>query len=236
MRQKEKELAQLTAVSAAEGRWRPPAPPRSPPPAHSRPRPAQVNEQLVSERSGLAEVLRKEFADRLAASEEESRQLRAELAELRARQRLELEQLTREKQAELEHVHGRWAAGVGGGVLLREPEGVRWGGVGPRGSNGRMWDLRKGSGLRVCPSPLTRSWDRGPPMWAPGGTGCPRRMGWLLPRAVSGGSGSCGGGVGTLGTQQWAAPPAPRTLLSFQRGGRGGGVLPHPSREPPSGL
>uniref|UniRef100_M3YK24 Centrosomal protein 131 n=1 Tax=Mustela putorius furo TaxID=9669 RepID=M3YK24_MUSPF len=58
---------------------------------------AAVNEQLVSERSGLAEALRQEFADRLAASEEESRQLRAELAELRARQRLELEQLTREK-------------------------------------------------------------------------------------------------------------------------------------------
>lgn len=73
---------------------------------------AAVNEQLVSERSGLAEALRQEFADRLAASEEESRQLRAELAELRARQRLELEQLTREKQAELEHVHGRVKAAL----------------------------------------------------------------------------------------------------------------------------
>ncbi|XP_047563902.1 centrosomal protein of 131 kDa isoform X2 [Lutra lutra] len=84
VRQKEKELAHLTAV----------------------------NEQLVSERSGLAEVLRQEFADRLAASEEESRQLRAELAELRARHRLELEQLMREKQAELEHVHGRVKAAL----------------------------------------------------------------------------------------------------------------------------
>ncbi|XP_032177638.1 centrosomal protein of 131 kDa isoform X2 [Mustela erminea] len=84
LRQKEKELAHLAAV----------------------------NEQLVSERSGLAEALRQEFADRLAASEEESRQLRAELAELRARQRLELEQLTREKQAELEHVHGRVKAAL----------------------------------------------------------------------------------------------------------------------------
>ncbi|XP_032726964.1 centrosomal protein of 131 kDa [Lontra canadensis] len=77
VRQKEKELAHLAAV----------------------------NEQLVSERSGLAEVLRQEFADRLAASEEESRQLRA-------RHRLELEQLTREKQAELEHVHGRVKAAL----------------------------------------------------------------------------------------------------------------------------
>uniref|UniRef100_A0A4X1UAN2 Centrosomal protein of 131 kDa n=1 Tax=Sus scrofa TaxID=9823 RepID=A0A4X1UAN2_PIG len=56
-----------------------------------------VNEQLAGERSSLAQVLRQEFADRLAASEEENRQVKAELAELRARQRLELEQLTQEK-------------------------------------------------------------------------------------------------------------------------------------------
>ncbi|XP_061248581.1 centrosomal protein of 131 kDa isoform X3 [Bos javanicus] len=66
-----------------------------------------VNEQLTGERSSLTQVLRQEFADRLATSEEENRQTKAELAELRARQRLELEQLTREKQAELEEVHGR---------------------------------------------------------------------------------------------------------------------------------
>uniref|UniRef100_A0A8C6G1D6 Centrosomal protein 131 n=1 Tax=Moschus moschiferus TaxID=68415 RepID=A0A8C6G1D6_MOSMO len=66
-----------------------------------------VNEELTGERSSLAQVLRQEFADRLTASEEENRQIKAELAELRARQRLELEQLTREKQAELEEVHGR---------------------------------------------------------------------------------------------------------------------------------
>lgn len=63
----------------------------------------------MGERSGLAQVLRQEFADQLAASEEENRQARAELAELRACQRLELEQLRREKQAELEDVHARWA-------------------------------------------------------------------------------------------------------------------------------
>uniref|UniRef100_A0A8C3X2L0 Centrosomal protein 131 n=1 Tax=Catagonus wagneri TaxID=51154 RepID=A0A8C3X2L0_9CETA len=51
-----------------------------------------VNEQLAGERSSLAQVLRQEFADRLAASEEENRRVRAELAELQARQRLELEQ------------------------------------------------------------------------------------------------------------------------------------------------
>ncbi|XP_039715182.1 centrosomal protein of 131 kDa [Pteropus medius] len=66
-----------------------------------------VNEQLAGERGSLAQVLRQEFADRLAASEEENRQVKAELAALRARQQLELERLTREKQAELEQVHGR---------------------------------------------------------------------------------------------------------------------------------
>lgn len=71
-----------------------------------------VNEQLAGERSGLAQVLRQEFADRLAASEEENRQVRAELAELRAQQRLELEQLRREKQAELEDVHTRVKAAL----------------------------------------------------------------------------------------------------------------------------
>uniref|UniRef100_A0A8D1LRS3 Centrosomal protein 131 n=1 Tax=Sus scrofa TaxID=9823 RepID=A0A8D1LRS3_PIG len=73
VRQKEKELADMKAV----------------------------NEQLAGERSSLAQVLRQEFADRLAASEEENRQVKAELAELRSRQRLELEQLT-------------WAAGTDG--------------------------------------------------------------------------------------------------------------------------
>ncbi|XP_026908006.1 centrosomal protein of 131 kDa isoform X2 [Acinonyx jubatus] len=70
---------------------------------------AAVNEQLVSERSGLAEVLRQEFADRLAASEEETRQARAQL-----------EQLTREKQAELEEVHGRVKV-----ALAKKEEAVR---------------------------------------------------------------------------------------------------------------
>ncbi|XP_023507587.2 centrosomal protein of 131 kDa isoform X1 [Equus caballus] len=91
VRQKEKELAEVKAV----------------------------NEQLAGERGSLAQVIRQEFADRLAASEEETRQVRAELAELRARQRLELEQLTREKQAELEEVHGRVKA-----ALARKEEAV----------------------------------------------------------------------------------------------------------------
>ncbi|XP_023367031.1 centrosomal protein of 131 kDa isoform X1 [Otolemur garnettii] len=50
-----------------------------------------VNKQLSTERSSLAQVIRQEFADRLAASEEETRQVKAELTQLQARQQLELE-------------------------------------------------------------------------------------------------------------------------------------------------
>ncbi|XP_017734775.1 PREDICTED: centrosomal protein of 131 kDa isoform X2 [Rhinopithecus bieti] len=54
-----------------------------------------MNERLSSERSNLAQVIRQEFEDRLAASEEETRQAKAELAALQARQQLELEEVHR---------------------------------------------------------------------------------------------------------------------------------------------
>ncbi|XP_032097272.1 centrosomal protein of 131 kDa isoform X3 [Sapajus apella] len=54
-----------------------------------------MNQQLTSERSNVAQVIRQEFQDRLAASEEETRQARAELAALQARQQLELEEVHR---------------------------------------------------------------------------------------------------------------------------------------------
>ncbi|KAK2112307.1 hypothetical protein P7K49_012054 [Saguinus oedipus] len=54
-----------------------------------------MNQQLTSERSNLAQVIRQEFQDQLAASEEETRQARAELATLQARQQLELEEVHR---------------------------------------------------------------------------------------------------------------------------------------------
>ncbi|NWY47006.1 CP131 protein, partial [Sylvia atricapilla] len=56
---------------------------------------------------GLTEVLWQDFADRLVGTEEESARLKAELAELRARQHLELDRLLREKDRELEEVHRR---------------------------------------------------------------------------------------------------------------------------------
>ncbi|XP_069887739.1 centrosomal protein of 131 kDa isoform X2 [Dipodomys merriami] len=60
-----------------------------------------VNAQLSGERNNLTQVVRQEFADRLAASEEEKRQVRAELAELRARQQLELDEVHRRVKAAL---------------------------------------------------------------------------------------------------------------------------------------
>uniref|UniRef100_A0A8C0ANL5 Centrosomal protein 131 n=1 Tax=Buteo japonicus TaxID=224669 RepID=A0A8C0ANL5_9AVES len=67
----------------------------------------KVRDQLAQERSSLAEVIRQEFADRLAGTEEENKQLKAEMAEMRARQRLELDRVVREKDKELEEVHRR---------------------------------------------------------------------------------------------------------------------------------
>ncbi|NWR06344.1 CP131 protein, partial [Paradoxornis webbianus] len=60
----------------------------------------------------LTEVVWQEFADRLVGTEEENARLKAELAELRARQHLELDRLVREKDRELEEVHRRVKAAV----------------------------------------------------------------------------------------------------------------------------
>ncbi|NWT59044.1 CP131 protein, partial [Erythrocercus mccallii] len=60
----------------------------------------------------LTEVIWQDFADRLVGTEEESARLKAEMAELRARQHLELDRLLREKDRELEEVHRRVKAAV----------------------------------------------------------------------------------------------------------------------------
>ncbi|NXS94208.1 CP131 protein, partial [Jacana jacana] len=67
----------------------------------------KVRDQLVQERSGLAEVIRQEFTDRLVETQEENKQLKAEMVAMRARQRLELDRVVREKDKELEEVHRR---------------------------------------------------------------------------------------------------------------------------------
>lgn len=66
-----------------------------------------MRDQLAQERSSLSEVIRQEFADRLVGTEEENKRLKGEIAELRARQRLELDRVTRNKEEELEEVHKR---------------------------------------------------------------------------------------------------------------------------------
>uniref|UniRef100_A0A8C5GSE1 Centrosomal protein of 131 kDa n=1 Tax=Gouania willdenowi TaxID=441366 RepID=A0A8C5GSE1_GOUWI len=63
--------------------------------------------QLADERHHLAEVIRQEFADRLVATEEDNRRMKVEASEMRARLRLEVEKVTREKEEELAEVHQR---------------------------------------------------------------------------------------------------------------------------------
>eukprot|EP00079_Xenopus_tropicalis_P027792 XP_012822164.1 PREDICTED: centrosomal protein of 131 kDa isoform X4 [Xenopus tropicalis] len=67
----------------------------------------KVTDCLSEERKSLSEVIRQEFADRLVLTEEENRRLKTEASEARARQRLELERVNREKDEELEEVHKR---------------------------------------------------------------------------------------------------------------------------------
>lgn len=59
---------------------------------------------MCSERASLAQVVRQEFTDQLAASQAENQRLKAELAELRAHQ-----------QMELDEVHQRWVVRTSGG-------------------------------------------------------------------------------------------------------------------------
>ncbi|XP_072501384.1 centrosomal protein of 131 kDa isoform X2 [Notamacropus eugenii] len=66
-----------------------------------------VKDKLMEERSSLSEVIRQEFSDRLMAAEEENKRLKVEIAELRTRQQLELEKISRDKEDELEEVHKR---------------------------------------------------------------------------------------------------------------------------------
>lgn len=62
---------------------------------------------MAEERRNLAGVIRQEFADRLVMTEEENHRLKVEVSEVRARMRLEVERVTREKEEELAEVHQR---------------------------------------------------------------------------------------------------------------------------------
>ncbi|XP_030631202.1 centrosomal protein of 131 kDa [Chanos chanos] len=67
----------------------------------------QMRDKLSEERRSLAEVIRQEFAERLVVTEEENKRMKVEMSELRARLRLEVERVTREKEEELAEVHQR---------------------------------------------------------------------------------------------------------------------------------
>lgn len=67
----------------------------------------KARDKLLEERRSLAEVVRQEFADRLVATEEENGRMKVELSEVRARLRLEVERITKEKEEELAEVHQR---------------------------------------------------------------------------------------------------------------------------------
>ncbi|GCB71469.1 hypothetical protein scyTo_0005951 [Scyliorhinus torazame] len=67
----------------------------------------KINDRLTQERNSLADVIRQEFADRLVSTEEENKRLKTEMSEVRARHRLEVERITKEKEEELEEVHKR---------------------------------------------------------------------------------------------------------------------------------
>ncbi|KAJ7425113.1 centrosomal protein of 131 kDa [Willisornis vidua] len=79
----------------------------------------KVQDQLAQECSGLIEVIWQELMDKLVGMEEENSQLKAEMVELRTRQRLELDRLVRDKDRELEEVHRRVKSAV-----LRKEESV----------------------------------------------------------------------------------------------------------------
>jgi len=71
-------------------------------------------EKRNEERDRVADIVRQEFADRIVSTDEENRRLKAEMAELRARHRAELERTRREvdlvakaKDDEMEQVHKR---------------------------------------------------------------------------------------------------------------------------------
>lgn len=54
---------------------------------------------MQQERERLSDIIRQEFADRLVLTEDENRRVKGEIAELRARQQLELDKKKQEVEA-----------------------------------------------------------------------------------------------------------------------------------------
>ncbi|XP_065066186.1 centrosomal protein of 131 kDa-like isoform X2 [Rhopilema esculentum] len=67
----------------------------------------KLTEQLQSERGKATDIIRQEFADRLVTTDEDNKRLRNDISELKARQRLEIDRVVKEKEDEMEEVHKR---------------------------------------------------------------------------------------------------------------------------------
>jgi len=74
----------------------------------------QLLDKRNEERDHIADIVRQEFADKIVATDEENKRLKTEIAELKARHRLELERargeldvVAKAKDDEMEEVHKR---------------------------------------------------------------------------------------------------------------------------------
>ncbi|PFX32011.1 centrosomal protein of 131 kDa-like [Stylophora pistillata] len=67
----------------------------------------KVAKRLQEERGKVADIIRQEFADRLVTTDEDNKRLKTEVSEMKARHRLEIDRVTREKEQEMEEVHKR---------------------------------------------------------------------------------------------------------------------------------
>ena len=55
----------------------------------------------------MSDVIRQEFADRLVSTEDENKRLKSEMSELKAKNRLEIDRFTRDKEEEMAEVDKR---------------------------------------------------------------------------------------------------------------------------------
>ncbi len=67
----------------------------------------KIKEKLARERDSMSDVIRQEFADRLVTTEDENKRLKNDMSELKAKNRLEIERITRDKEEEMNEVHKR---------------------------------------------------------------------------------------------------------------------------------
>ena len=67
----------------------------------------KVKEKLTRERDSMSDVIRQEFADKLVSTDDENKRLKNEMSELKAKNRLEIDRITRDKEEEMAEVHKR---------------------------------------------------------------------------------------------------------------------------------